>query len=73
MKKSEIERLALAFDETTEGLIQDSGRKADLARALNDREALVKQQIVTEVLRSTRRIFERTYREITGEYPWRES
>lgn len=73
MSQSDIEQLASAFGETTRQFLEDSERKAELARAMNDREALIKQQIKMEVLQATRMIFERNYKSITGEEPWRQS
>ena len=67
---SEIEQLANVFGNVTGKFLEDTERKVDVARAMQDREALVKEQIKLEVLKSVRMIFKVNYKRITGNDVW---
>jgi hypothetical protein len=70
MRKSEIEQLAEAFGTGTAKFLADMERKVELARAMQDREMLIKEQIKIEVVKSMRQIFEANYKRITGSSAW---
>ena len=70
-ESSQIRELADLFGEVTGRFLVETEHKAELARAIEDRESLVKEQIKQEVLKSVRAIFEVNYKRITGDEPWR--
>ncbi len=68
----EIEKLAQAFGLITGTLLEHSEGEIDLLRALNDREALVKEQIKLGMLKHVRDVFDECYRRTTGRRAWDE-
>jgi hypothetical protein len=69
-ESSQIRELADIFGEVTGRFLTQTEHKAELARAIDDRESLVKEQIKQEVLKSVRGIFDVNYRRIAGDEPW---
>ena len=67
---SEIEQLADVFGAGTGDFLDDTQRQAEVARAIHDHEALVKEQIKLEVLKAVRQIFQVNYQRITGNEAW---
>jgi hypothetical protein len=69
---TEAEKIAVAFGHVT-GSILDYGRhEIDLAKAMSDREAVIKRQIKVETIKHARGIFEMCYKMMTGKEPWDE-
>lgn len=68
--RSEIEQLADVFGLVTGRFLEDTIRKAEVAQAIQDREALIKEQIKLEVIKAMRQIFQVNYTRITGNTPW---
>jgi hypothetical protein len=69
---SDAEKIAMAFGELTDFIIQDSRRQVELARASQDKDEAVKQQIKLETMRHARGLFETCYLHITGRQAWNE-
>jgi hypothetical protein len=67
---SEIEQLADIFGAVTGNSLDEPQRQAEVARAIHDDEALVKEQIKMEVLKAVRQIFQVNYQRITGDEAW---
>jgi hypothetical protein len=68
----EIEKLAQAFGWITSQFLQRGELEVELARATDDREALVKEQIKLSLMKSVRGIFSDCYRRTTGRKAWDE-
>ena len=68
----EMERLAAAYGGLTGFIIEIAEGEIELARALGDREGMVKQQVKMETLKVARDIFQRCYRGVTGRKAWDE-
>jgi hypothetical protein len=66
----EVDRLARAFDLITRQVIAHSEQDVELARAVQDTDWLIKNQIKLEVMKSARRIFEDCYRFMIGGSAW---
>jgi hypothetical protein len=69
-QRSEIEQLADAFGLATAKFLEETERRAELARAMQDQEMLVKEHIKSEVVKSVRQIFEANFKRITGRNAW---
>lgn len=69
---TEAEKLAVAFGDLTGYIIKGSERQVELARASQDREEAVKQQIKLETMKHARGLFETCYLHITGKQAWNE-
>lgn len=69
-QRSEIEQLADAFGLATAKFLEETERKVELARAMQDQEMLVKEHIKSEVVKSVRQIFEANFKRITGRNAW---
>ena len=63
---AEIDRLAEAFGYLTNAFIEQSERDLELARAMQDENAAVKEQIKASVMISAREMFEFCYLKATG-------
>ncbi|MGD9141198.1 MAG: hypothetical protein PVJ42_06615 [bacterium] len=66
------EQLAIAFGDLTRLIIEDSVRQVELARASQDGEEAVKQQIKLETMKHARGLFGTCYWHITGTRAWDE-
>ena len=62
----DMEKLAQAFGGLTAFIVEDSKRQVELARASQDAEEAVKQQIKLETMKHARRLFGTCYWHITG-------
>ena len=67
---SEIEQLADVFGAVTGNFLDDTQRQAEVAHAIHDHDALVKEKITMEVLKAVRQIFQVNYQRITGNEAW---
>ncbi len=68
----EVEKLAQAFDRVTAFFLEDYERQQEVYKAIDDREALVKEQIKASTLRFARSIFNDCYRRAVGRKAWDE-
>jgi hypothetical protein len=68
----DLEKLAQAFGGLTGFIIEDSRRQVELARASQDADEAVKQQIKLETMKHARRLFDTCYWHITGKKVWGE-
>ena len=68
----EIDQLKTLFERTTAQIIAFAEHEIELARALQDHEALVKVQIKMQTIKTARRIFGQSYRMVTGKRAWEE-
>ena len=66
----DIEKLVLAFGWITERFIEREQHEIEIARALNDTEALVRSQIKLEVMKHARSIFNNCTRRVMGRSAW---
>lgn len=66
----DLRKLARAFDCITGFIVSSAGGDIEVARALHDRDTLVKTQIKMETIKHARSIFEDCYQRVTGEWPW---
>jgi hypothetical protein len=71
--RPEIEKLAEFFGQITTQIIGFAEQEIELARAMQDRESLIKQQIKMETIKTARRIFARGYQIATGRKAWDDS
>jgi hypothetical protein len=69
-EQPEIEKLAEFFGQITTQIIGFAEQEIELARAMQDRESLIKQQIKMETIKTARRIFARGYQIATGRKAW---
>jgi hypothetical protein len=69
----DLEKMAQAFGCITAFVVGHAQAEIELARALQDREELLKTQIKKETMAYACSIFEYCYRRITGRRPWRET
>lgn len=63
----DLDKLARAFGGLTGFIIDDSKRQVELARASQDKDETVKQQIKLETMKHARKLFATCYWHITGE------
>jgi len=68
----EVDKLKEFFGQVTAQIVQYAEREIELARAMQDRESLVKQQIKMETIKTARGIFARGYQIATGRTAWDE-
>jgi hypothetical protein len=66
----EIDKLKEYFGQITGKIIEYARQEIDLARAMQDRDELVKQQIKMETIKTARGIFDRGYQIATGRKAW---
>ncbi len=66
----EIDKLKAFFGQTTAKIIEFAEKEIELARAMQDRESVVKHQIKMETVKSAREIFGRGYQFVTGKKAW---
>jgi hypothetical protein len=69
-EQPEIEKLAEFFGQITTQIIGFAEKEIELARAMQDRESLIKQQIKMETIKTARKIFARGYQIATGRKAW---
>ena len=68
----EMEKLAAAFDGLTGFIVEHTEHEIELAKALGDRQAMIKQQIKMETVKHDRGIFQSCYHGVTGRKAWDE-
>jgi hypothetical protein len=68
----EIDKLKTFFGQITSRIVEYAENEIELAKAMQDRESLVKQQIKMETIKSARGIFARGYQIATGRKAWDE-
>jgi hypothetical protein len=70
--RPEIDKLRDFYGRITDLIVENAVKEIELARAMQDREALVKHQIKRETIRTARQIFARGYQIATGRRAWDE-
>ena len=70
---SDLDKLTQAFDCITAFVLDQARAELDLARALQDRDQLLKIQIKKDTIAHARSIFEHCYLRTTGRRPWHET
>jgi hypothetical protein len=68
----EIDKLTAFFGRITTQIVDYGEKEIEAARALHDRETLVKVQIKMETMKTARAIFNRGYQVATGRMAWDE-
>jgi len=68
----EAEKLAKAFDWLTNRILAYSETEIELARAMKDQDALVREQIKHEMTKSARCMFQDCFRAVLGRKAWDE-
>ncbi len=71
-KQSELEKLSAAFEGLTGLVVKNALQKIELAHAIGDRRAMIKQQIKMETIKSARRIFQTCHQRVCGREAWDE-
>ena len=71
-EQPEIDKLRAFFDKITTRIIEYAGKETELAKAIQDRESLVKHQIKMETMKTARGIFSQGYQIATGKKAWDE-
>ena len=69
---ADVEKIAEMFGYVTGTIVEHSQMEIDMARAMNDKEALVKQQIKLSTIKHARDIFNMCYQQVLGEKAWDE-
>ena len=69
----DLEKITQAFECITGFVVGHAQAEIELARALQDREEVLKTQIKRETMTHARSIFEHCYRRVTGRRPWHET
>ena len=69
-ERPEIEKLAEFFGQITTQIIGFADKEIELAKAMQDRESLIKHQIKMETIKTARKIFARGYQIATGRKAW---
>ncbi len=64
--RSEVDKMREYFERVTAQIIDFTGKEIELAKAMQDREALVKVQIKLETMKTARSIFAQGYQIATG-------
>ena len=70
--QAEIDKLREFFGAITAQIVDYAEAEIELARAMDDRDLLVKQQVKRETVRTARAIFARGYQVATGRKAWDE-
>ena len=70
--RTDAEKIAVAFGHITGNIIDYGQHEIDLARAISDQDAVVKQQIKVETVKHARSVFEMCYKMMIGREPWDE-
>ena len=68
----EVDKLKAFFDGITLQIVEYAGKEIELAKAMQDRQAVIKQQIKMETIKTAREIFGRGYQIATGRKAWDE-
>ena len=68
----EAEKLASAFKWVTDRILSFSEKDIELARAMKDQEALIREQVKHEMMKSSRQIFQDCFRGVLGRKAWDE-
>jgi hypothetical protein len=71
-EQPEVDKVRAFFDEITTRIIEYADKEIELAKAIQDRESLVKHQIKMETIKTARGIFARGYQIATGKKAWDE-
>jgi hypothetical protein len=66
----EVDKLKEFFGRITAQIVEFAQKEVELARATQDSESVVKQQIKMETIRTARKIFARGYQLATGRRAW---
>jgi hypothetical protein len=69
---TDVDKLTQMFDWVTGRIVEHSQMDVDMARAMNDKDELVKQQIKLSTIKHARSIFNMCYQQVTGEKAWHE-
>ena len=69
---SEVDKLAQTFDFITSRFVDHADAQIELARAMKDQQALVKEQIKLGVMQHARSIFQDCHRSVIGRKAWDE-
>ena len=69
---ADIEKMAEMFGHVTGTIVNHSQMEIDMAKAMNNKEELIKQQIKLSTIEHARSIFNMCYQQVTGEKAWDE-
>jgi hypothetical protein len=68
----DIEKLAQGFGWITASYVEQAEGEIELARAMGDQEAVIREQIKMEMIKHARSIFQDVYRQVTRRSAWNE-
>ena len=71
-ERDDLEKIKSAFELITDTIIEQSDHELEVLKALNDREALVKEQIKKSTVKHVRYVFNHCYTRVTGKQAWNE-
>jgi hypothetical protein len=67
---SDVEKLAQAFGWITGRIVEHGQHEVEIARAMQDQERLIKEQIKLGVMQHARGIFDFCHKQVTGRTAW---
>jgi hypothetical protein len=70
---TDLDKIALCFEQITGQIIAEGQREIELARAMQDEEAVVRTQIKTSTLNHARDILQTCYRTMLRRSAWDEN
>lgn len=70
MDLPEIEKLARAFDWATSRWTEGTRQELELARAMGDSEAVIREQVKLSMMEFARGIFQDCFRRVMGRRAW---
>lgn len=68
----DVEKLAEAFGALTGQFVEHGRHEIELARAIHDKERLIKEQVKVGAIKYAREIFQYCYVRVTGRKAWDE-
>lgn len=68
----EMTKLAAAFGGLTGFVVEVAEKEIELARAMGDRQEVIKQQIKMETMKSAREMFRTILYQVSGKWVWDE-
>ena len=67
---SDVEKVAQAFDHVTNKIMSFSENEIELLKVMDDRDAIIKEQIKLSTVKHCRTIFADAFRMATGRSAW---
>ncbi len=68
----DVEKLALAFEAISRRILSTYANELEVYSAMQDEQNVLKERIKYGVMQSAREILNNCYREVTGEFAWKD-